>query len=415
MDLNSNADFPSNIQTDGLIQLKREQVRNSQRKEDIQNKLLQKRQQYIYQYEQLYLKQQELRKEELALVFNKSIEQVNDHFYLNEVTAALEIMVNLESKLENITDIPEQLCVSSFTNVLNQLVAQLSSNNQLEFYLLTLSFDSINISLFPQEQSVMSDYYSKTLELLKKEKHRHAQHFLTKLYQNNPFWFEAVLFQEFLQINKKLFELLLKHIENQTVWIILSQLKFVPYDNLIFSTILKNISKKNAFLLLRKTLCQEEYQIKYIQANIFYLFTQVLQQSDDKQYFLNEVIDCILSICCLKFELFEKVITSGLALVISAQSIKDFTVEGVQNLQRIVYWMCSSKSELLSKNIKEGIWFQNIFLILLQQQLNHVVQINTLDILKQQFKSDLGCHFKEFFRTTYQVPDNIQILIERYL
>lgn len=65
------------------------------------------------------------------------------------MTAALEIMVNLESKLENITDIPEQLCVSSFTNVLNQLVAQLSSNNQLEFYLLTLSFDSINISLFP--------------------------------------------------------------------------------------------------------------------------------------------------------------------------------------------------------------------------------------------------------------------------
>ncbi|CAD8183216.1 unnamed protein product [Paramecium octaurelia] len=153
MDLNSNADFPSNISTDGLIQLKREQVRNSQRKEDIQNKLLQKRQQYIYQYEQLYLKQQELRKEELALIFNKSIEQVNDHFYLNEVTDALEIMVSLESKLDQITDIPEQLCVSSFTNVLNQLVAQLSANNQLEFFLLTISFDSINMSLFPQEHT----------------------------------------------------------------------------------------------------------------------------------------------------------------------------------------------------------------------------------------------------------------------
>lgn len=56
---------------------------------------------------------------ELALVFNKSIEEVNDHFYLNEISAALEIMVNLESKLENLIDIPEQFCVSSFTNLLN--------------------------------------------------------------------------------------------------------------------------------------------------------------------------------------------------------------------------------------------------------------------------------------------------------
>lgn len=65
------------------------------------------------------------------------------------MTDALEIIVNLESKLENITDIPEQFCVSLFTNVLNQLVTQLSANNQLDFFLLAISFDSINMSLFP--------------------------------------------------------------------------------------------------------------------------------------------------------------------------------------------------------------------------------------------------------------------------
>ncbi|CAD8092793.1 unnamed protein product [Paramecium sonneborni] len=415
MDLNSNIEFPSNLTSDGLIQLKREQVRNSQRKEDIQNKLLQKRQQYIYQYEQLYLKQQELKKEELALVFNKSIEEVNDHFYLNEISAALEIMVNLESKLENLIDIPEQFCVSSFTNLLNQLAPQLLANTQLEYFLLTLSFDSINIILFPQEQSIMNEYQSKTLELLKKEKHRHSQHFLIKLYQNNSDWFQAVLFQEYQQISKQLFELLLKNIDNDIVWLILFQLKFVPYDNQIFSTVLKNYQKKNAFLLIRKTLCQEEYQQKYIQSNIFFIFTQALQSTENKQYYLNEIIDCILSICCLKFELFEIVITSGLALVISAQPVDLFTVEGIQNLQRIVYWMCSGKSELLSQHIKTGVWFQTIFLILLKQQLNHIVQINTLEILKQQFKSDLGCYFKEFFRITYSVPDNIKMLIEKYL
>ncbi|CAD8089056.1 unnamed protein product [Paramecium sonneborni] len=415
MDQNLNTEFPSNTTTDGLIQLKREQVRNSQRKEDIQNKLLQKRQQYIYQYEQLYLKQQELKKEELALFFNKSIEQVNDHFYLNEISAALEIMVNLESKLENLIDIPEQFCVSSFTNVLNQLVPQLLANTQLDYFLLTLTFDSINILLFPQEQSIMSEYQSKTLDLLKKEKHRHAQHFLIKLYQNNSNWFEAVLFQQFQSINKLLFELLLKNMDEELVWLILSQLKCVPYDNLIFQSVLKNYANKNSFQLLKKTLCQEEYQLKYIQANIFFVFTQVLQLGKDKAYFLNEVIDCILSICCLKFELFDLVITSGLALVISAQSFHDFTVEGIQNLQRIVYWMCSSKSELLRSAIQVSVWFQNIFLILLVQQMNPIVQINTLEILKQQFKSDLGCYFKEFFRTTYTVPDNIRMLVEKYL